>query len=138
MAGEKIFTKLEQRAKDPDTAATELASPFKNADEALEHATMSILQHYYPGHPWLIMAHHHQGVVMFKLEYLMGQTDWIVIPLRLAKNHDVYRATLMRQAGLILEKFALPRAGFNATQFLTALRAIPKHRRGTYGAVIPV
>lgn len=120
---------------DPEFAARDRVSPFKNADDALTHAAGVMIYSMFPGHPWTVYADHKQGIVSISIPALMGATNKGVIPIRLLANEGMLRECVKKVAGEILERYNLPRARYDADEFLRALSDIPLHKRGYHGHV---
>jgi hypothetical protein len=120
---------------DPDRAARDQISPFKSADDALTHAIGVMVYSLFPGHPWMIYADHEQGVVVISIPALMGPTKKMVIPIKRLCNEAEARRNVSNICGEILERYRIPRAGFDQDEFLRALGDIPIHRRSYHGFV---
>lgn len=123
------------RPSDPDFAARDQVSPFKNADDALTHATGVMIYSLFPGHPWEVYADHKQGIVSISIPALMGATHKGIIPIRLLVNEGVLRKCVLKVAGEILERYNLPRSRFSPDEFLRALSDVPLHKRGYHGHI---
>lgn len=128
-------TDPKRRPSDPDRAARDRISPFRNADDALTHAAGVMIYSLFPGHPWEIYADHEQGVVVVSIPALMGATNKGVIPIALLANEGMLRKCVSKVAGEILERYNLPRARYEADEFVRALMDIPLHLRGYHGHV---
>jgi len=124
--GKKARHKLERELVDPDSPE---ATPFDSADEALTHAAGVMVFSCYPDWPWRVYADHAQGVVCIQLQFLMGENDYIVIPIKLLTHEKALYTHVMQQCGELLERFGLPRGPYNSDKFLEALGRIPVHRR---------
>ncbi len=107
---------------------------FAAADMALTKRIAAVVDHHYPGHPWLIVSDHKQGIVKIKIPQFMGATNWGVIWISTLKSDPGMRS-IIRICGEILERYRIPRVGFSRDDFLTALSGIPKHRR--FHGVVP-
>ena len=77
-----------------------------------------ILTHHYPGYPWQSNADASQGVVYFGIPVLMGPTlKWVI---RLGEWDDLTPKLVIDGGGELLERFNLPRRGFEVDSFLHA------------------
>lgn len=77
-----------------------------------------ILTHHYPGYPWKSEADAKQGVVYFSIPVLMGPTLKMLI--RLGDWYDLTPMLVIDKGGELLERFNLPRKGFEVASFLKA------------------
>lgn len=77
-----------------------------------------ILTHHFPGYPWQSNADASQGVVYFSIPVLMGPTLKQII--RLAEWSDLTPMLVIDLGGELLERFNLPRKGFEVASFLHA------------------
>lgn len=93
----------------------------------------AIIERHYPGHPFEIRVDAKQGVLMLRLNPLMG-LYWHVIHLSTLVGDPSYRAVI-RAAGEILERYQMPRAGFSLDHFLAARAQVPPWLLGRHGYV---
>lgn len=100
---------------------------------ALVRKAGETIERHYPGHPFEIRVDARQGVLMLKLNPLMG-LHWHVIHLSTLKGDPSLRAVL-RAAGEILERYNMPRAGFSLDHFLAARSQVPPWLIGRRGFV---
>lgn len=112
----------------PSTDGPVEPDPFAAADMALTKKVAAIIQGHYPGHPWLVVCDHKQGIVKIKIPQFMGATNWGVIKIGNLKS-DPGMTTVVRICGEILERYQIPRVGFSRDDFLAARNLIPQHRR---------
>lgn len=78
----------------------------------------AILDKEFPGYPWSSNCDARQGVVYFGIPVLMGPTLRHVV--RLAEWSDLTPDLVRTGGGEILERFNLPRTGFEVASFLHA------------------
>ena len=101
--------------------------PFAAADLALTKRVAAKLEMHYPAHPWMVKVSHQQGVVLIKLPMVMKRNEEWVLHISTMKS-DPGLKCVMRAAGEILERHAMPRHGFALDAFLAA------REKGPYGA----
>lgn len=93
----------------------------------------AIIDRHYPGHPFELRVDARQGVLMLRLNPLMG-LHWHVVHLSTLAGDPGYRAVI-RAAGEILERYQMPRSGFSLDHFLAARSQIPPWLLGSRGHV---
>ena len=76
---------------------------------------MELLEGAYPGHPWMVEADSARGIVTVSLPVLMGG-NWVY----LIKWADLAPARVVAAGGEVLERYRLPRGGFELGSFLEA------------------
>lgn len=77
-----------------------------------------LLDKHYPGYPWRSCCDASQGLVYFSIPVLMGSTlNWAI---RLAEWEDLTDKLVIEGGGQLLERFDLPRNGFEAASFIHA------------------
>lgn len=91
------------------------------------------LEHHYPGQPFEIRVDAKQGVLMIRLNPMMG-LHWHVIHLTTIKSDPALRC-VVRAAGEILERYNIPRANFSLDHFLAARESVPPWLLGRHGYV---
>lgn len=114
-----------------DAALEDIAAdPYKSADITLTYQIAEKLERHYPAHPWMVQVTHAGGVAMIKLPLVMKRTEWYVLHISALKV-DPGLKLVMRAGGELLERYNIPRAGFNLTPFLEARdKAQPKKKIG--------
>lgn len=90
----------------------------KAFDDFVSNRLKEILTHHYPGYTWKMVADASQGIVYFSIPTLMGPTLHMVI--RLAEWGDLTPMLIIDKGGELLERFNLPRKGFEVDSFLHA------------------
>lgn len=94
------------------------ADPHRNFDAFVASRMMEILSHHYPGYPWDVVSNAQQGVVHFGIRVVMGETlRWVI---KLAQWDDLNPKLVIDGGGELLERFNLPRAGFEVMSFIEA------------------
>lgn len=93
---------------------------------------------YYPNHPWKIEIKPpneagQDGVIQIQLAPYMGPHRWYTIPTDYVTTHNDLRIRVMRACGEILERYGVPRQGFNGDQFRAAMMAQPIQARTFHG-----
>jgi hypothetical protein len=74
------------------------------------------LDKHFPGYPWSSSCDARQGVIYFGIPVLMGPTlRWVI---RLAEWEDLTEKLVKDGGGELLERFNLPRTGFEAASFI--------------------
>jgi hypothetical protein len=91
---------------------------FKKFDHFVATRVNEILTHHFPGYPWKSQCDAQQGIVAFSIPVLMGPTLHQVI--RLAEWGDLTPMKVIDAGGELLERFNLPRKGFDAASFIRA------------------
>lgn len=115
---------LVQRHIAPSSSEVEGASefdPYHDADMAICRQVRAFLLSSFPtAYSWLIESDIKQGIVKFNIPVLMGLCDWYVISLRTHGTNEAFGNAVIRGAGEILERYALPRDRFDVWKFLEA------------------
>ncbi len=117
----------------PGLGEVDEADPFKAADLFLTGQVADVLQRHYPGHAWLIEVSHAQGVVMLSIPLFMGRNKFVLHMTNLKSDPGLRR--VVRAGGEILERYRIPRQRFGLDHFLTALDAVPIHKRAHHGVL---
>lgn len=92
--------------------------PHRHFDAFVASRMMEILAHHYPGYPWDVVSNAQQGVVHFGIRVLMGETlRWVI---KLKQWDDLNPKLVIDGGGELLERFNLPRAGFEVMSFIAA------------------
>ena len=120
-----------QEGEDPAAAAARLR---------LAEIVGEIAYAYYPNHPWKIeikppTKSGQDGVIQIQLSPLMRPATWYTIPTDYCATHNDMRIRVMRACGEILERYQVPRQGFNGDQFRSAMEALPLQARTFHGYV---
>ena len=98
------------------------------ADMAMAEKIGETLFSHYPGHVWQVHVDSRQGVALIKLAVLM-RGGWKYILKLSDLNGDPGMRCVIRAGGEILERFDIPRSGFDLSRFLAAKpRAIERPR----------
>lgn len=114
---------LRLRYQHPDQGDDPMDDPVARADMSLARKVGDMLNLHYPGHAWFVEAAHAQGVVMINIPALMGQKRYVV-KIHTLKSDPGMRS-IVEAGGHILERYNIPRSGFNLDAFMTALRQQP-------------
>ena len=91
--------------------------PYAGANDRVVKAIWHILQKHYPGHPWAVAANHQQGVAQIFMptftnwQYIINLKDYYSDP----KGHHIIKG-----AGEMLERYRLPRSGFDVGHYMAA------------------
>lgn len=104
------------------------ADPHAGADLALTKRVAETLERHYPSHPWMVETSHAQGVVMISLPIIQPRNQKFILHIDRLKSDPAFRS-VVRAGGEILERYSVPRAGFNLDAFLQARAANPMNRR---------
>jgi hypothetical protein len=98
------------------------------ADMRIAEAIGETLFSHYPGHVWQVHVDSKQGVAFIKLAVLMRGGWKYILKLR-DLNSDPGLRCVIRAGGEILERFNIPRSGFDLSSFMSARpRAIERPR----------
>lgn len=91
--------------------------PHKGANERLVREIWAVLQSHYPGQPWHVAASHGTGMAQI---FLPSFTTWSFnIRLRDLAGDPGMRV-VVKGAGELLERYRLPRAGFDVAHYIAA------------------
>lgn len=97
---------------------------YAAANEALSKRIWHVLQQHYPGHPWGVGVNHEQGIAQI---FLPTFTEWSWI-IRLNELFvDPGMRMVIRGAGEMLERYRMPRSGFDVSHYLTAQKRFMPH-----------
>lgn len=100
-----------------DTTGLNGVNPFKAADERLVRDVWAVLQQHYPGHPWHVTASHRAGMAQI---FLPTFSTWS-FNIRLSDlKADPHMGLVIKGAGEMLERWRLPRAGFDVSHYVAA------------------
>lgn len=114
---------LQLRYEHPDLGDDPQKDERARADMALARQVGTALKAFYPGHPWFVEVSHAQGVVLISIPALTAENRYVVHIANL--KGDPSMKAVMRGAGELLERFNLPRSGFDAAHFIAALKSQP-------------
>lgn len=90
----------------------------KKFDMWVSSKVVATLDKHFPGYPWMAECNAQQGIVAYSIPVLMGPTlKWAI---RLAEWEDLTEKLVMEGGGQLLERFNLPRTGFEAASFIHA------------------
>lgn len=93
----------------------------------LAKAIMEILNRAYPGHPWLVKvdAKGKTKAALIKLPAIMRAQDYYVLPLwfLLSGSLNDFEAKVRDAGGNLMERFNIPRSGFQEDPFQIARHA---------------
>lgn len=82
---------------------------------------MGILEKHHPGYPWMAECNAAQGMISISIPVLMGPTLKYALKLKDWESLALHgEKMVMEGAGNLLERFNLPRTGFEAATFLKA------------------
>lgn len=121
------------RSADPDKSLKD--DPYAAADAELAQKIYSVVNRYYPNHPWKIISNIEQGIVQINLPLFMG-INYYVIKVSHLKN-DPSLKLVKNACGEILERYQIPRQGFDRDHFQTAVAAMPYGTRGSIHGFVP-
>lgn len=92
---------------------------YAKANNELARRIWYVLQQHYPGHPWKVATNLKQGIAQIELPTF---TSWsFVINLKDLKGDPAMRV-VMRGAGEFLERYGIPRSGFDVAHYLSAVQ----------------
>lgn len=116
----------------PGLGDTHDHDPYAGMKLAVAKWTGEILNRYYPGHAWLIETtiDNTGGLIKFRLNGLMPPDRWYCVQMNDAL-HDPSGHLVKRGAGEVLERYNIPRAGFDIDHWRTALNLMPAHAKMT-------
>jgi len=92
---------------------------FKQVDISLARAIGERLNHWYPGHPWYVETSHAGGIAKISIPMVMGAVNCYVLHINDLKSDPSF-GSVMKAGGEILERYKMPRAGFDASDFIAA------------------
>jgi len=101
--------------------------PNAAADLAIVKKLAAKLEQHYPCHPWLVEADSAQGVAFISLPIIMKRNQRYCLHLSTIAMDPGLRC-VVRAGGEILERYNVPRAGFQIDHFLAARAANPANR----------
>lgn len=114
---------------------------FAHAKMAAAKWTGDLLERNYPGHPWHVevVMNKTGGLIKIRLNGIMPGDRWYVCQLRDVISDPGGRRTVLRGAGELLERYRIPRTGFNLTEWRLAMDRMPISARQTgRGHVAPL
>jgi hypothetical protein len=118
----RLFSKTQLYRDDP---AEHGIDEHQEADEALMKHMHHVLVQHYPGHPWGVAVEHSQGVAVI---FVMGFQQWgYRLKLALLKSDPGMREVI-RGAGEMLERYRMPRSGFDLGQWRAAMGRWKMHQ----------
>jgi len=91
---------------------------FREFDEWLKMRVIEVLDRHYLGYDWFVDARSSQGIVVFSIPDLMGETLKVVI--RLAQYSDLQPKLIVNLAGNLLERMGLRRGPINRAEYIAA------------------
>lgn len=113
------FTGQKKITHDPVGLDDGEVDPHVAMDLALTKRIADVLEHHYPGHPWMVQVSHAQGIAYIKIPILMGRNSAYILHLdRMASDPTL--KCVMRAGGELLEKYKVPRQPFLIDHFLVA------------------
>lgn len=102
-----------------DRTKREVADPFQAVNDRTAREIWRVLQAHYPGHPWGVAVNTKQGIAQI---FLPTFTNWS-FNIRLAHLHgDPGMRVVVAGAGEMLERYRMPRSGFDVSHYLAAQR----------------
>lgn len=112
----------------PDLNDKPRVDPFAAADLELMKRIAHTVDVHYCGQPFHIRVSHQDGIVRLQLPILMGASNWYVVKIADLKSDPGLREVI-RGCGELLERYRIPRAGFDRDHYVAALNAMPLTRR---------
>jgi hypothetical protein len=117
------FTVAKLNYEHPDLGDDPRPDPHAYADIALARKIGETLQYHYGGHPWYVEVEHIHGIAKVSIPSLMGWTSYFVIHLdRLASDPGM--KIVVKAGGEILERYRIPRSGFDFFAFADACKKV--------------
>ena len=116
----RLFT-ASSRYESPDEGHIVAGNDDKIASEmAIAKNITEILQHFYPGHFWMVHVDARQGIAYLKIPTLMPKSHCYNIHLhRVSGPNDLVRV-VKHFGGEILERFNIPRSGIDVSSYCAA------------------
>ena len=93
--------------------------PHHVADMAIAKNIYAVLALHYKGHPWAVAVSSKDGIAKIMLPAF---TAWSANVRLSDLFHDPSMKHVVRQAGALLERFRLPRAGFDVSHYVHAMK----------------
>lgn len=98
--------------------------PYQERNMDLCKRIWSVLTFHYPGHPWEVGCSIKQGIAQI---FLPTFSDWS-FNIRLAHlNGDPGMKVVVKGAGELLERYRMPRSGFDISHYLAAKAKFKPH-----------
>lgn len=95
--------------------------PAARADVFLAKHIGERLNHWYPGHAWFVEVSHVSGIAKISIPLVMGPDRAFVLHIK-AIHSDPSMSLVMKAGGEILERYKMPRAGFDTADFMAAIK----------------
>jgi hypothetical protein len=109
-------------------------SHYDAPDEGLDHETAwriasetdmarkiaTVLNFYYPGHAWEVTVDSRHGGAQLRIAILMTGSQCFFMRFDDIATHNDFRKRVRDAGGELLERFNIPRAGFDLTAFIEA------------------
>jgi hypothetical protein len=106
----------------------------RTGDEGLDHATalrisgetawakkiVETLQWFYPGHAWEVTVDSRHGGAQIRIAVLMTGPHCYFMRFSDIDSENAFRRRVMIAGGDLLERFNIPRAGFDLTRYVEA------------------
>lgn len=92
--------------------------PFIATDTWIKMQVAQVLDRHYPGYDWFVDARASQGIVVFSIPDLMGETLKQVI--RLVDHTDLPSKLIVNLAGNLLERMGLRRGPMIIAEYIVA------------------
>lgn len=106
--------------------------PYATAKMATAKWAGDLLNRVYPGHAWHVEVVIQRGtgsfaggLIKIRLNGLMPADRWYVVPLSAAVSDPGGKQTVLKGAGELLERYRIPRGGFDMDHWRAALNAMP-------------
>lgn len=91
--------------------------PYAAANLGMARKIFAVLSYHYPGHPWHVASNLEQGIAQIGLPTF---TSWTYnIRIKDLKG-DPGMKVVVRGAGELLERYRMPRAGFDVSHYVAA------------------
>lgn len=90
---------------------------YDAANKRLAQEIWQKLQYHYPGHPWKVFTNIKQGIALIELP-LFTSKQFIINLKDLIGDPGMH--VVMKGAGEFLERYEMPRSGFDISHYLTA------------------
>lgn len=91
--------------------------PFHAKNSKLSREIWSVVQFHYPGHPWHVGVNHKQGMAQIGLPTF---SSWTFNIRLLDLMMDTKMSLVIKGAGEFLERYKIPRAGFDVANYVMA------------------
>ena len=115
----RLFT-ASARYESPDEGITRETDDKIGAEMEIAKNITEILQHFYPGHFWMVHVDARQGIAYLKIPTLMPKSHCYNIHLHRVSGPNDLARVVKQFGGEILERFNIPRSGIDIPAYCAA------------------